>query len=232
LLIVGRPEVSVWTAPDGERDGGPIVARLADVAPDGRSTFISAGVAVTAEGEPTRIPLWPVAYRVAPGHRLRVAVSGADFPRLWTTGDEAFDVEKLDVVVPVVPDDAGVPLDMPRPEPPTLDGPPLALSGDRRWGITREPILDVLVVEVAEEVAAYTPGREHILELRQRVRGKTSRLQPKASLIEANNTAIARMSTGETVEVNVSAVMTNEGLRVGTEVSVDGSVVHSRLREL
>ena len=32
-----------------------------------------------------RVPLWATSYHVAQGHRLRVSVSCADFPRLWPT---------------------------------------------------------------------------------------------------------------------------------------------------
>ena len=68
-----------------------LVVKLSAVAPNGRSVLIASGwvdLAVHGKaGERMRVavPLRATAYRLLPGERLRVAVSCADFPRVWPT---------------------------------------------------------------------------------------------------------------------------------------------------
>src|SRR6185295_3770252 len=57
----------------------PVLASWADAAVDGAATDGElAGRAVTVE-----IPLWHTAYRFGAGHRIRLSIACADFPRLW-----------------------------------------------------------------------------------------------------------------------------------------------------
>lgn len=61
-----------------------VVAKLVDVHPQGRAVRITEGIAVLAgAGAPTpaRVDLGDVAYRVRPGHRLRLEVAASCFPR-------------------------------------------------------------------------------------------------------------------------------------------------------
>jgi putative CocE/NonD family hydrolase len=75
------------------------VAKLASVAPDGQSSLITDGAlngtrrASLTDPEPMRpgevyelaIPMAPAGWVIPKGHRLRLAVSGGDFPNLWPT---------------------------------------------------------------------------------------------------------------------------------------------------
>ncbi|MFD2025851.1 CocE/NonD family hydrolase [Promicromonospora aerolata] len=76
-----------------------VLARLCDVAPNGRSVNVCDGILrLTAQDEPdadgvraVRIDLWPTAYRFRRGHRLRLQVSGGAHPRYdrnLGTGDQ------------------------------------------------------------------------------------------------------------------------------------------------
>jgi len=61
-----------------------VIARLLDVAPDGSARFVLEGAAlVETGGEPARarVRLGDTAYRVRPGHRLRLAISTSSFPQ-------------------------------------------------------------------------------------------------------------------------------------------------------
>jgi uncharacterized protein len=58
-----------------------VIARLHDVDPGGRATFVLEGAAVARRGERTRVRLGDTAYRVRRGHRLRLAVSTSSFPQ-------------------------------------------------------------------------------------------------------------------------------------------------------
>ncbi|MCV6593855.1 MAG: CocE/NonD family hydrolase [Silicimonas sp.] len=92
LDIIGRPELRLPVALDAPQ--GNLVARLCDVHPDGTSHRISLGVLnlshragsaaprpmVPGESEEITLTLDATAYRLRPGHRLRLALSTAYFP--------------------------------------------------------------------------------------------------------------------------------------------------------
>jgi putative CocE/NonD family hydrolase len=69
--------------------GADLFVRLCDVAPDGASRNVTDGIlrldgdaAVCGpDGGPVTVALDPTAHRFAPGHRIRVQVAGAAFPR-------------------------------------------------------------------------------------------------------------------------------------------------------
>jgi len=79
------------------------VAKLADVAPDGSSALIVDGSLngtrreSLTEPKPMKpgevyelsIPMNPTGWVIEPGHRLRLAISGSDFPNLWPTPEKA-----------------------------------------------------------------------------------------------------------------------------------------------
>src|SRR5262245_46833563 len=79
------------------------VAKLADVAPDGSSALIVDGSLNGTRREslmdpkPMKpgevyelsIPMNPTGWVIEPGHRLRLAISGSDFPNLWPTPEKA-----------------------------------------------------------------------------------------------------------------------------------------------
>jgi len=79
------------------------VVRLSDVAPDGTSAQVSAGILnlthrrshVTPEPMPTgvveevRLALRPAGYRFLPGHRIRVSVASSAWPVIWPSPDPA-----------------------------------------------------------------------------------------------------------------------------------------------
>jgi hypothetical protein len=79
------------------------VAKLADVAPDGSSTLIVDGSLngtrresltdpkpmTPGEVYELKVPMNPTGWVLPRGHRLRLAISGADFPNLWPTPEKA-----------------------------------------------------------------------------------------------------------------------------------------------
>ncbi|MEM1160620.1 MAG: CocE/NonD family hydrolase [Pseudomonadota bacterium] len=92
MTIIGRPVVEAKVTIDQPQ--GNLIARLMDVHPDGTSTLIARGVLNlchrdgNADPQPmpvgqavsVRVTLDETAYRVLPGHRLRLALSTAYWP--------------------------------------------------------------------------------------------------------------------------------------------------------
>jgi len=98
-----------------------VSVRLADVAPDGQSQLVTRGVlnlahrnghtepAPVAGPVDVEVELQATGWRFATGHRLRVAISGADWPTVWPLpSDES----------PVLAIGAGAPAEMRLPAPP------------------------------------------------------------------------------------------------------------------
>lgn len=107
-----------------------VVVRLTDVAPDGTSALVTAGILNLthrnghARPEPltpgevveVRVPLKVAAYRFLPGHRLRVSLASAYWPVIWPSPYKAENVllcgpaTPSRLVLPVIPSDKGLKL--------------------------------------------------------------------------------------------------------------------------
>lgn len=97
LDLTGVPEAHLFLASTAEV--AFLSVKLCDVAPDGTSVLVSKGVlnlthrSSHVQPEPLvpgkvyaiRQPLLAVAYRLRPGHRLRVLIASADFQNAWPT---------------------------------------------------------------------------------------------------------------------------------------------------
>jgi uncharacterized protein len=95
LTLMGRAEVRLRLSADAPR--GHLIARLCDVAPDGTSVRIAHGMLnlchrdsmanpahmVSGQVYDVTLPLDLMAYRMAAGHRLRLALATAYWPFVW-----------------------------------------------------------------------------------------------------------------------------------------------------
>ena len=118
ITILGLPRVTVVV-----REGAPLahwVARLESVWPDGRSSLITGGAVNVAHRYGTDAPqraepgavdsltidLHFTTWTLPPGHRLRVALTNAQFPMLWPTPYATagvVDLSRSRLELPVVP---------------------------------------------------------------------------------------------------------------------------------
>lgn len=223
LLVTGRPAVMVRLA--GPRPSR-LVVRLTDVDPDDRSILVTSGVLcpLPAEGA-VRVLLWPTSYRFAAGHRLRVTVGDADFPRLWPVPDAVpWSVTGIELATPVAEPGAATEL-------PHLPGEPeedtgIAVRFEPRWEIARDPLGDGIEVAIGANTELTVGGRK--LELRTDTRASVRRTHPEAARMRATNVVIARLGTGETISATATTGVTGTSLRVSGEVRVDGDTVYHR----
>ncbi len=149
--VLGVPEVVVFVEVDAPV--ATLSVRLSDVAPDGTSALVSAGVLnLTHRGshaapeplrpgsvEEVRVPLRTAGYRWLPGHRLRVAIASSLWPVLWPSPYPAtFHVHRGPATpsrleLPVIPPAGGegdLPVPAFRTDPPDLRWPePEATDG-------------------------------------------------------------------------------------------------------
>jgi putative CocE/NonD family hydrolase len=92
--VTGQPSVTLFFSTDAPLEEVDLVAKLLDVTPDGHSYLVSfdslqASQATLADRFDDRdvyaatIPLRPTSYEFGVGHRMRLCVSGANFPAIW-----------------------------------------------------------------------------------------------------------------------------------------------------
>ncbi|MCH0541832.1 CocE/NonD family hydrolase [Streptomyces sp. MUM 203J] len=133
--ILGRPAARLAVRADVP--AVRLTARLCDVAPDGTSTLVTRGTATLAPGT-HEIELGAAGHAFPPGHRVRLAVSSAYWPRLWPlpdagrgcTLDPADSSLRLPVRAPA-PHDAAVGFPGPEQAPPLGVAVPAMLDGGR-----------------------------------------------------------------------------------------------------
>ncbi len=224
LLLAGRPAVSLTLAGGGPR----LIVKLTNVDPDGRSLLIAGGIAVApGPAGPIEVVLDPTAYRLAAGHRLRVVVSAAAFPRLWPVdaAPEAY-VRRLALHLPTVATDVGDPAEPPRPP----AAPPGAgwASETPEWEVTRDLARPRVTVVVGDTLRATLPASRHRLVQQTRLSAAVSSAAPGAATLRGHSSTTVDLVTGERVEVRVELVASEEAASAIGEVRVDGSVVVTR----
>ena len=179
LSVLGEPEVVLHLAVSAPV--ATAVVRLADVAPDGTSSQVSAGILNLTHRrsdeypeplepgriEEIRVPLRHVGYRFEPGHRIRVSVASSYWPVIWPSPYPAtFELHRggttpSRLILPVVPaaDGAG---DLPVPPFKTTppDVRPVGGEGDSdtpAWRIEEDVIAGTVTVTIHD-------GGEDVLE--------------------------------------------------------------------
>ena len=141
LEILGRPDAKLRVSADASRANW--VVRLSDVAPDGQVTQVTGAAfngthrysarepqgLVPGEEFPLDIQLYFTSWKFPKGHRIRIAISNAQWPMLWPTPEPMTSTLALGgkdgarIVLPVVPPGPERTPDFAEPEPdPELPG--------------------------------------------------------------------------------------------------------------
>ncbi len=199
LHVLGVPEVVVHVEADA-----PVVmlsVRLSDVAPDGTSALVSAGVLNLthrrshADPEPMRpgvveeirVPLRTAGYRWAAGHRLRVAIASSLWPVLWPTpypgtlSIHRGPATPSRLELPIVPPGGG-PGDVPPPafrtDPPALDWPVAEALDGHGPAITDTPVwrIDEDVIGGSTTVHVHDGGEDIVPDGRRLYVAETLRM--------------------------------------------------------
>ncbi len=244
--ILGVPEVVLHLAVSA-----PIataVVRLTDVAPDGTSAQVSAGILNLTHRhshdrpeplepgrvEAVRVLLRPAGYRFLPGHRIRVSVASSAWPVVWPSPYAAqFELHRgpaapSQLALPIVPAAGGqgdLPVPVFKTTPP--DMPPAGAEGASDppvWRITTDVIDDSVTVSIHD-------GGEDILDDGRRLYSAetlaltASDSDPAAARLEADVVYRWADHTFST-EIRARSTQTSDAdafdLRVDLEVDLDG----------
>jgi putative CocE/NonD family hydrolase len=158
LSIVGRAELAL-DAPTL----GRVVARLHDVDPSGRSVFITSATLGEGVRESQDIVNFEAtAYQVPAGHRLRVVVGDADFPRLWPlSADQPVPPRPRTIVLPTLLSSEVRSVELPdQPAYLTaLAATLLSAEGvSSSWTVERNLVTDAVELKIASVSAAMEAG--------------------------------------------------------------------------
>lgn len=207
-----------------------LVAKLVDVAPDGRAELITTGWARGSSGE-TSVSLWATAWQLAPGHRLRLSISCADFPRVWpdpTAPRLRVKRAECTLHVPVSPDRLGQPVQPPRPTPaPRSERFPWTIEGAPSWTIEHDLANDGIAVTLGagEKIRLPEGGT---LTLSQQATARVRAAHPESASVEAAVTIQIAYPCGECVEVEAQSRSGRSTNVSEARVTLDGRVLLHR----
>jgi hypothetical protein len=176
-------------------------------------------------GDRVVVRLRPIVAPVAAGHRLRVAVGDADFPRLMPLVEpEPFDVTSVEVSVPALAEEVGLPVILPAvpvsaPEP----GNDLRVSRDRG----SDEVEVVVTGRVPEQVS---PGG-HRYRLASELRARVGPAAPEAAVASGTQAGEVHLAGGEVVTASATVRCTQTAVSARAEVRTNGSVVFARTWE-
>lgn len=246
ISILGVPEVVVHL--EASAPVASLVARLTDVAPDGTSAQVSAGILNLTHRrsdaqpealepgrvEEVRLELRPAGYRFGVGHRIRLSLASAAWPVIWPSPFPAtFRLHRggattSRLVLPVIPA-AGGPGDLPvpafkttPPELPEVGGE--GTSDTPVWRITED------VIDGTVTVTIHDGGEDVLHDGRRLYAAETLSLtasdsNPAIASLDADVVYRWREHAFET-EIRATARQTSTAeafdLAVALEVDVDG----------
>ena len=233
MELVGSPSAVLDVGASGPLY---VVAKLADVAPNGRSTLVTLGW-LDLGGRPSdrrrvMVSLRATGYRVPAGHRLRLSLACADFPRLWPTPHPAeltLHHGASHVLLPVAAaadDDDELPAPVWGPlQPAELRG-PADLGGAQRWETRRELGADVVTFDgTKEEHQQLDPATG--LHSRHHYLASVSARRPDAARMQSTTEVRIERPVGQT-ELSVTTLTTTYHVAVTATITIDGSPFWTR----
>jgi hypothetical protein len=175
-----------------------------------------------------RIPLFSTSYLIRRGHRLRISVSGADFPHVWPTrsnpelqvfrgGERA-----SSVMLPVLGANEESRGPLPRPN---LNRPAAAMTP--RYKIEMDLVSGTLSVTTGQKSAMPIPAGG-VLELDHTAVARVQRERPDQATVEADTRITANVSRLGDLEIKTSSWFSHSRTIMNARVMLDGRTVFER----
>jgi hypothetical protein len=246
LEITGSPRALVHLALD-EGDELNLVVKLCDVSPDGHSSLVTTGwlrgthrrsheqpaPIPATETLAYHVPLWATSYRVPAGHRLRVSISCADFPRIWptrinplirvTTGPAGPSAVEL----PTVPAATTPVRELPVPAP-SVSRTPLDIEATPRWSVEHDHAAGSVIVTTGIHSASLPVSRLGRFQIDRTGRAHVTADRPAAAVLVGEARIDIQSPGGSSVVVDGQVRVTLADQHFTGRVTVDGQVVFER----
>jgi putative CocE/NonD family hydrolase len=217
--------------------GFNLVAKLCDVGPDGRSTLVTMGwSAARPEGPrtaaPVTIPLRATAHLFRRGHRIRLGVALADFPRLWPTPEQG-EVRVLRsagrpsrLILPHTP-----------PQLPTLPLPefaplemglraPAELESTQSWQVGRELVHQTAFLE-CRTLSKYQLNPSGTVCYVHHYTASLSSFDPAGAVIRSSSEVVVHWPKSE-VRVRTANVFSPTSVVITAEIDRDGAQIYRK----
>ena len=225
------------------------VVRLSDVAPDGTSAQVSAGVlnlthrdshvepSPLEPGVPTavRVPLRSTAYRFLPGHRIRVSVASSAWPVVWPSpypAEYALHLEGCRLLLPTLPAVASTIAVPPfKTTPAALRDVGSSTEEPPVWQIVDDVVDGSVTVRTSEFGESFIPEGRTSLYTGERLE-MTARDDDPASARLHNEVVYRLRDSGSEILVEASGTIrsteTDFHMNVGLRVTLDGAPFFER----
>ena len=219
-----------------------LVAKLCDVESQGKSVLITTGLLkashLNGSDRPERlrnghiydfrIPLFSTSYLIRRGHRLRVSISGADFPHVWPTFNNPdlrifYGGERESaVMLPISTAKEEVQGPLPRPN---LNRPVAAMIP--RYKIENDMVSGMLSVTTGQKSAMLIPAGG-MLELDHTAVARVHRDRPDQATVEADTRIAANLSGLGDLEIKTSSWFSYSRMVMNARVLLKGRSVFER----
>ena len=239
LELAGNPE-AVVALQDVETPDLRLAVRYCDVAEDGSSELLTTGWLRVSDqldkdmSATVSVHGGPVAAVLNVGHKLRVALSGIDFPRAWPTpGPAGFSVVVggvggSHVVLPVLTDlDAGSAHEVELRRPPVAVRPDWVNSGAVCYRRTQEEpggVFEAVLLNRAE----LAPPSGAVMRLDERLTARVAATDLTSARVVGNVTIYLDLAGGERVQVHVETEFSETTAQASGSVSLDGEKIFDR----
>ena len=226
LELGGSPEAVLHVERLDGDEPFTLVAKLVDIEPDGRAELITSGWLRVRSPGGARIRLWATSYALARGHRLRLSVSAADFPRVWpdpVSPEFELDFGASELKLPVVPEDPGIEWEQP-PRPEEVDPAerfPWTIGGSPEWRWERDEAGDAASVTLGGGESMRLP-EGGTFSISQRATASVSVAHPEGAAIAAQARIETRSAGGELVEVEARSAVRRDRVVYEGRILVDG----------
>ena len=233
LVVAGRARAVLQVAcqsGDGSEDGAAqLVARLAMVTPDGRSTLISTGSARVTGEQTVTISLTATAFLLPAGARIRLSVACAEFPRIWPTARNPVirvlsgpDASLLSL--PVY-ETVGAPVSVPLP--PAGPDPGWLSDGQAVYRTATDKASGEVAVEFGASSRLCPPSGAD-LRLDERFTARVRAARPDGAALVAAVDVSVRLPAGERVEIAVRSASSRTTTVIEGSVELDGACLLRR----
>jgi hypothetical protein len=227
-------------------DDANIVAKLCDVAPDGASSLVTTGwLRATRRsgashtdpiraGETCRfdVTLFSTAYRVPKGHRIRLSISCADFPRIWPTktnprirlkwGARAPSSISIPIAPAVEKKLAGMPLE---PPPATAAMPP---PRQVRWRSGYDYVTGTASVTMGQRTMAALP-QGGTFEMDHTAMARVAASRPESATIEGDTTIrIAGVPVVGDMEFHTTSYVGQTGMTLRGTIKAGDKIIFEK----
>jgi putative CocE/NonD family hydrolase len=251
VLLTGRACVTLLLDPAST--ASQCSMRITDVDQRGRSTIITTGLLNLSGQAPAEVSgprvestyMTPTAYSVPPGHRIRLALAGAEFPGLWPNERLA---ELSILVSDVLPGGTRAALHklathvtLPLSDPAEFaDTTFLAPARDQkhrarrelpphRWEITRDlHRQDVKTTIEMFEGGTHMPDKDNFVQLDYLIQAAVERCSPASAWISTSAQKSAELESGSLAVARAEIQVSRSAASLLAQLSIDGAVVFAK----